>query len=383
MLTGKNRNDYERVASELVNSCDIALFKELVESDDFLFDFIKQNVADRLDNAINAQNYKNLLNFLKYYSPFYDDAIVTNLVKFADEDLTDLMLEKFERGSDDEKAYAAKYFGYIKDSLAYDFLIQNMYNGNEYVLRNCAIALSMWHDEQSYQDAILKLKSDDDFEKLSAVRFLTTYGRKDALFPIIEAMKQSVMSENIASELPYLVGLKDILKNCESDGLLVINNIINALGEIIPLSVVFDFELYEVFENLIHECRNGKCATVLLNAMEKFEILTENDEYLFDEDKNTQNEIQDIKKLLRKINKNLMQIYINEELREDSEFVYDALNFAQDEIKIRELLRSNNQTIVLKTAETLKKLGCFDDTAKQIALLKVTDINIKSIIRAM
>ena len=37
-LTGKNKNDYEAVSSHLINDKDIELFKELVESDGYLFD---------------------------------------------------------------------------------------------------------------------------------------------------------------------------------------------------------------------------------------------------------------------------------------------------------------------------------------------------------
>ena len=109
-LTGKNKNDYESVSSHLINDKDIELFKELVESDGYLFDFVKQNVSERLGKVINENNYKNLLEFLKYYSPSYEDVIVTSLVKYADEDLTDEMLNKLENGTVEEKAYAARYF---------------------------------------------------------------------------------------------------------------------------------------------------------------------------------------------------------------------------------------------------------------------------------
>ena len=74
---------------------------------------------------------------------------------------------------------------------------------------------------------------------------------------------------------------------------------------------------------------------------------------------------------------------VDQELKEDSLFVYTALDFATDLNAIRELLKCNNQTIILKTAEVLKTLGNLDDTAKTVALLKVTDENIKSIIRAL
>ena len=88
-LSGKNKTDYEQVAKEMIDNADVALFKELVANDDFLFDFVKQNVAERLANACNETNYKNLLKFFVCYSPYYDDFIISTLAKYADEDLTD------------------------------------------------------------------------------------------------------------------------------------------------------------------------------------------------------------------------------------------------------------------------------------------------------
>lgn len=382
-LTGKNKNDYEAVAKHLVDDCDVELFKELVDNDDFLFDFVKNNVAQRIENAVNQNNYQNLVEFLKYYSQSYEDVIVGSLVKFADEDLTDLMLDKFENGCDNEKTYVAKYFAKIQDPLAYEFLRLNSYSDNEFLAQNCAMTLGAWHDEKSFDEAIEKLQNSDDFEKLSAVKFLTAYGDKKAVPKLFEAMKNSTMAENIAGEIPYLVPLYELIKSDYENALLAIIYITNALGEILPLSVVFDFELFEVFEDLINNHEDSKMAITLLNAKGKFETLTENDEYLFDEDKNTKNEIFDIKKLLNSAKKKDLEKYVNDELKEDSPFVYTALDFATDELAIRELLKSNNQTLILKTAEVLKSLGNFDETARTVALLKVTDINIKAIIRAL
>lgn len=382
-LTGKNKNDYEAVAKHLVDDCDVELFKELVDNDDFLFDFVKNNVAQRIENAVNQNNYQNLVEFLKYYSQSYEDAIVGSLVKYADEDLTDLMLDKFENGCDNEKTYAAKYFAKIQDPLAYEFLRLNSYSDNEFLAQNCAMTLGAWHDEKSFDEAIEKLQNTDDFEKLSAVKFLTAYGDKKAVPKLFEAMKTSTMAENIAGEIPYLVSLYELIKTDYENALLAIIYITNALGEILPLSVVFDFEFFEVFEELINNHDDSKVAITLLNARDKFDTLTENDEYLYDEDKNTKNEIFDIKKLLNSAKKKDLEKYINDELREDSPFVFTALDFATDELAIRELLKSNNQTLILKTAEVLKSLGNFDETARTVALLKVTDINIKAIIRAL
>ena len=382
-LTGKNKNDYEAVAKHLVDDCDVELFKELVDNDDFLFDFVKNNVAQRIGNAVNETNYQNLIEFLKYYSPSYEDVIVSSLLKHANEDLTDLLLDKFENGSDSEKAYIAKYFAKIQDPLAYDFLRLNSYSENEFLAQNCAIALGCWYDEESFNEAVKKLQNPDDFEKLLAVKFLTAYGDKKAIPMLFDAMKTSMMAENIAGEIPYLEPLYELIKKDYENTLLAIIYIVNALGEILPLSVVFDFELFEVFEALINNHDDSKVAVTLLNAKEKFETLTENDEYLFDEDKNTKNEVFDIKKLLNSVHKKDLEKYINDELKEDSLFVFTALDFATDELAIRELLKSNNQTLILKTAEVLKSLGNFDETVRTVALLKVTDINIKAIIRAL
>lgn len=380
-LTGKF--GFEPVAKHLINDCDISLFKELVEKDDFLFDFVKKNVAQRIAQVIDENNYQNLIGFLKYYSPSYEDVIVSSLVKYSDEDLTDIILEKFENGNESEKTYAAKYFGVIQDPLAHDLLSAEAYSDNEYLSQNCAETLGLWKDEKSYNEALEKLHSKDDFEKLQAVKFLIAYGDKNALEEIITAMKNSAMAENIAGEIPYLASLFEILERNYNDGLVILNHIINGLGEILPLSSVFDFEFFEVFERLINNYDDSKCAIVLLNAQEKFDTLTENDEYLFDEDKDTKNEVLDIKKLLKNVNKKDLETQINNELNENSDFVFTALDFATDLLAIRELLKSDNQTLILKTAEILKKLNSLDETAKTVALLKVTDINIKSIIRAL
>lgn len=382
-LTGKNKSDYEQVAHHLINDADVSLFAELVEKDAFLFDFVKQNVAQRLAKEVNEKNYPNLVLLLKYYSPSYEEFIVSSLVKYADEDLTDVMLDLLEKGTDNEKIYAAKYFSYVQDPLALYFLKQNAYSNNEFLAINCASTLAAMGDRESYNIAIEKLNNGDDFEKLSAVKFLVSYGDNSAIPVIIDIMKQSSMAENIAGEIPYLENLFSLLDKDYKNGLIVINHIINGLGEILGLSVVFDFELFEVFERLINNHDDSKSAIVLLNAKEKFDILTENDEYLFDEDKDTKNEVMDIKKLLNSVNKKELEKYINDELNENSPFVFTALEFADDLHAIRELLKSSNQTIILKTAEVLKNLGNLDENTKTVALLKVTDTNIKSIIRAL
>ncbi len=382
-LIGKNPREYEYAASYVMDNDDEKVFAELVEKDSFLFDFVKQNVAQRLEKATNNHNWQTVISFLKYYSPAYEEFIVSTLAKYADEDLTDKMLDFLENGTEDEKTYAAKFFSYIQDPLSIELLKKFSYTTNDYLNTNCAVALSAMEEKSSYNEALEKLNSSDDFEQLAAVKFLVAYGNKEALPHIINVMKNSSMAENIAGEIPYLDSIFNIMEESFENGLLVVNYIINDLGEILGLSQVFDFELFEVLEYIEKKYEDSRAAVVLLNAREKFETLTENDEYLFDEDKNTKNEIQDIKKLLLNIDKKELLLKVNYELNGHSPFVLTALDFATDLMAIRELLKCNNQTVILKTAEVLKSLGNLDDTAKTVALLKITDENIKSIIRAL
>lgn len=381
-LTGKNPKDFEPVAFCTINNADIELFKELVESDDFLFDFVKQNVANRLSKVCNENNYLNLLSFLKYYSPSYEDFIISTLVKFTDEDLTDRMLAIFEDGTEDEKTYCAKFFEYVQDPLAVDFLKEFAYSENSALSSNCASTLAAFKDLESKNIALEKLNSDDEFEKLEGVRFLVSYGDKSVSDKIIEEMKKSSMSENIAGEFLYLVDLFELYKTNKTDALFVLNSVINGLGEILSLSQIFDFRLYEFFEKLINEPMNSEIATVLANARDKFETLTENNEYLFDETKDVKQEVSEIKNLLQAINidKNL----VDKELKEDSLFVFTAIDLTNSTDKLRELLNNtSNQTLILKTIEALKNRNNLTPQDKDIALKIAKDENIKSIISAL
>ena len=382
-LTGKNPKDFEPVAYSLINNSDTELFSELVSQEDFLFEFIKQNVAQRLSRVCNESNYMNLISFLKYYSPSYEEFIVSTLANFADEDLTDRMLEIFENGTVDEKTYCAKFFAYIQDPLAIELLNKYAYSDNGALSSNCASTLCAMGDKNSYNSALDKLNSNDDFDKLDAVKFLVSYGEKDAVETIITAMKNSAFAENIAGEILYLADFFTIYKQNRIDGLYILNLIINGLGEILNLSQVFDFQLYEIFEYLKNAELTSETAVVLLNAKDKFNTLTENDEYLFDESKDVKQEVVAIKELLSKIPENKLEHLANNELKDDSLFVFTALEILSDTDKIRELLTSSNQTIVLKAIEVLKRLNSITVNDKETALNFVEDENIKGVIMAL
>ena len=381
-LTGKNPADYEPIAYNLINIPDVDLFKELVDKDDFLFDFIKENVSKRLEKVCNQSNYKNLLEFLKFYSPSYEEFIVSTLAKYATEDLTDTMLEIFVNGNDDEKTYCAKYFSYIQDPQALDLLKKYAYSDNNYLSTNCAFTLAKFNNQEIYNDAIEKLHSNDDYEQLSAVKFLVSYGNQNATEEIIKTIKKSAFAENMASELPYLYDLAELIKNNRQDGLYILNIIINGLGETVALSQLYDFNIYNILEDLIKNNNDSMSSVVLLNACEKFTSLTENDEYLFDESKEVKDDVYSINKLLESVPYNAENL-IDNELKEDSLFVYTALDFTTNTEKVRSLLNSKNQTLILKSVEILKELKNLTTQDKNIALENISNTDIKNIILAI
>ncbi len=382
-LTGKNPKDFEPVAFNLINNPDVELFAELVEKDDFLFDFVKQNVTNRLQKVCNGSNYLNLLEFMKYYSPSYEEFVVSNLAKYADEDLTDKMLDIFENGSVDEKTYCAKFFSYIQDSLAIDLLKKYAFDENSSLASNCAQTLGVFKEKSSFNLALEKLNSDDDFEKLASVKFLVSYGDVSAVDKIVEASKTCAMSENIASEILYLIDWFTLYENNKTNALFILNLIVNALGEITGLCQIFDFNLYEIFEYLKNQPLTSGIAVVLLNARDKFFTLTENDEYLYDESKEVKQEVNDIKKLLTPLDTQLYRQKTDDELDEKSLFVFTALDLSDNIEKIRSLLTSSNQTVILKALEVLKSADVLQDDDKKLALTKLDDVNLKSIAQAM
>ena len=395
-LTGKNPRDFEFAAAHIINDSDVEAFSALVAQSDFLFDFIKKNVEKRLLNVVNAFNYKNLLSFLTVYSHDYEKLIISSLVKFADEDLTDEMLELLENGTDEQKAYSAKYFSLVNDTLAIDLLRKYSFSEFDALALNSAEALSAMKDEFSYNLALEKLKSEDEFEKLFAVRFLVAFNDLRAIDVLFEAMKHSTMPENIASEISYLQSFLEFLDtNFKYDTVLALNHIINGLGEIVSLSQVFDFQLFEVLEKLIDVQREencGKIAVVLLNAKLKFEQLTENDEYVFDEAKNIKEEIYAIRDFLNSVAPEFWVIQksiFQQELKRGSDFVFFALELAQElnlpEIsdRVKLLLESSNQTLVLRAVEVLKSINKLDEVDKNVILSKISDNNIKAIIESL
>lgn len=384
LLTGKNPHDYEPIAFEIINDSNVELFEELVSKDDFLFDFVKSNVAQRLEKACNKSNYKNLLNFMDVYSPYYEDFITSTLAQFADAEVTDIILEKLKTGTVNEKIYSAGFFAYNHDERALELLNEYAFDDETSLSENCARALAKIGDRKAYDTALNMLESDDDFEQMKAVNFLVAYQDKKALKPLFEVMKKSSLSENIAEDIPYLESLPDMLgTEFQEDAILTFCYIVNGLVELIPVSQVITFRFYEFIDRLLNMSPSGAGAVALFLAKDKFNMITENEEYLFDEDKNTKNEVNDIKNLLNNANLYPMTSFLYEELFEESPFIFFVLEIIRDEESLVSLLSGENQTVIIKVMELLKSQNLLKSHYKETALSKITDENLKVVANAL
>ena len=385
-LTGKNPSEYELVAKSLIDNSDVELFSKLVKQDDFLFDFIKDNVARRIQSACNKENYLHLLDFLEYYSSSYDTMIARVLYSFSGDELLPEMKEYFLNGTDAQKAYAVKYFSFVTPDRLVEILPllrKTAISDYEPLALNSIEVLSILKEEESKNSALKKLNSNDEFEQFEGIKFLINYQAKDSLSSIIDVMKKSSLAENIASEIPYLLSFEEMFEKNNDDALLVLCNILNAIPEIIPASNVVNFSLYEVFQRLLDEKLTSSIAVALRLAKDKFEELCSNDEYLFDCDKNTKDEVKAINELLRNISVKKLESLFYDELYDGSDFVFFALDYVDEVDELETLLDSANQTLVLKVLTLLKDKGVLSQEHKITALQVVSCQDIKNIIEVL
>ena len=385
-LTGKNPAEFEQAARILVDTPDIELFKKLVKQDDFLFDFIKNNVAKRIRNASNKHNYLNLFKFFDYYSPSYDEVFASTLYEYGGESLLPQIIECLNKDSNAQKAYALKFISMLPEGKAEDLLplVRELAKSEDECLTANAIeVLSKNKDYISKEEAVNNLKSEDEFEQYNAVKFLVTYGAKDTLPKIFSVMKNSSFSENIAAEIPFLIDLETLLEDSFDGAILVMCNIINAIPEIVPPSGAIDYNLLEIFENLYHNCLTSSSALLLRMAKEKFEALEENEEYLFDCDKNTKDEVAAINKFFRGVNVNKLNSLLYDELYDESDFVFFAVDYVNDVEELETLLDSSNQTLLLKVLTILKEKQALNSAHKEQALSHISSEDIKQIVEVL
>lgn len=395
-LTQKDENKALSAAQLIVEEKNIQAFQKLCEKTEFLFDFVINNVCKRFNKVINNANYKNVISFFDTYNEAYASTLIESICKFADEELTDEIYDLLENGTLNQKKYAAKYFQFIPDTIAQDLLRDYAFSEDMDLAVNSAQALGAMNDVDFFNKIIEKLNTNDEFELMKIVRFLSSYGDKKAIEPLLNILEITSTAENIAGEIPYLAPFTELLKTQDKDKVLFcFDLVINSLGEIFSLSDIFFYEIYDVLEILIKEQRNNNhshVAQVLLRTLDKFTTFITNDEYLFDEDKNTKEEIRAIHDLLNSQSKefwNNQKSLIVQELNKSKQRVVATLETIQSlEIKeakpaiIKLINSSEDEQLIVMSAGIIFAFGLIKELDLFKLKEKIKDETLKAILNS-
>ena len=256
-----------------------------------------------------------------------------SFVNFADEDLTDKILEMFDTGDDEQKAYAALYFYHINDPLALEYLEKYAFSDYGPLAQNCAKSLKQFGNKKLYNQSIniIKNKDIDDFEKAKYVNFLTAYNDKAVLDNLFDYLKNTYMKSFAAESILYLTTLNDLANTADnfSNALYVFDIILSSYPEEISLETIFDFDILN-FVKYLANCLNANKDTyikrLLLKAKYKFNLFAKEEIYTFDLVKQTKNEIFAISNFINKIEFDLFDNLENELFLNDRERILEALN---------------------------------------------------------
>ena len=248
-LLNKDKQLSIKAAQHIINNSDTEAWQCLIENSDYIFDFVKEKAGKNLQSAINHHNYNNIYPFLKKHSPDWDEHLILGLIQLDLDCITESMLNLLATGDENEKAYAARYFTFVKEESAKKHLFSASLCEYQPLKINAARALAILEDEESYNYYLERLENGDDWEKIDAAQFLSTYGDKKAFFPILKAMNKSGMSEYLAGEAAMLDDIKNYFNHVNEElktlSLECFDNILSGLAEVWSLSALLDFKVYE------------------------------------------------------------------------------------------------------------------------------------------
>lgn len=389
-ITSKDINLSINTIKNLINSENIEQFQELCQKADFIFPFLKERISNDFIKLICKENLKVVFEFSKIYCCDFEKIIVDSWLKFACEDLTDEILELFEKGTEEQKAYCAKYFYYIQDFTALDCLNKNSKSEFEPLRINCAQTLKKFGDKNvlnEMKDIILN--SSDEFEKLNAYSFICAYNGKEEIKFVLDNMYSSTFLANIISNILDFCDL-DFLKSFVDEHNLskMLNVIIDEYPEEIALDTVFYWNILD-FIKLVYSYKNQYSQNILLIAKKKFIEFSQNDVYTFDLDKNIKNEIKNIEHYLNSIELSFENLENELENYQDNYKFSAALNVIREynlknySNKIIDLFNGNllNCKQMANSALVLKELNEINSLDKNI-IEQIKDENIKVLIKS-
>lgn len=387
-ITSKDITQSNNTIKNMIKTANIADFKLLCENAEYIFPFLKERITRDFVKIINKENLNVIFEFSKIYCSDFEDLIVNSWIKFANEDLTDEILNLFENGTDEQRTYCAKYFSKIQDPLAIEYLNKFAKNNFEALRLNCAIALSAFLDVEILNEMKnIVLNSNDDFEKLKAFNFIVAYGKDEQIKFVLENAFNSPFATNIITNIMDFCDINH-LKNILNEETLnkIFQLIIEEYPEDIPLDTCYYWNLIDYIK-LIYSFDNQFSKNILLMAKIKFDEFSKNDVYIFDFDKNIKEEIKNISQYLNSLNIKIENL--SDELKKDKFHFDTALNIIK-ELKLNEyssylaqLINENQNDYekIAKLSETLKEIN----EAKLInieIIENIKDENIKALIKS-
>ncbi len=384
-LISKDFKVSNQAAVDIVNSTDTKTFETLCKNSEYIFDFVADKAIKNLINTTNKSNLSATFEFAKFYDPKFSQYIETVWQKYADEDLTDEILNVFDSGTTEQKIYAAKYFEKINDPLALEFLNKYAFNEDELLSFACACTLRVFGDETSRNKALEMLKTADDFQKFSAIKFLINYGLKDDLAAVINELKNSPFSSNIAQEIMYKYSFCELENLLAPDDIIALyDEIISSYPEDITLDTIQDFNIYEFIEKNINN-KNSYIQRVLTDAKLLVELVANENIYTYDLNKNALSELKNIENLLK--NYKIDSLLMSDELKKEKKRALRAittlinLNSKENFKEIEELYtKSTDSEILCECARAAKCLNC--KLNPEIGLEKITDTNAKELFKS-
>lgn len=374
-LLKKDKKISQDAANKIIDNADLDAWVYLVENADYILDFIKRNATQKLFMACNSQNISNLFEFLDYHSPDLDEFVASAFAEFCDDDILAAMFEFLKNGTNQQKAYAAKFFSIIIKPETAEFLFEASKSDYSPLVDNCALALGAMGDKKSYDYYLNLLSDEDEWKVLSAAQFLSLYGNKEATLPMLKAMSNSTMSEHIAGEIASFEKLSLLFRDKNSEiqalSLECFDNILSGLVQIWPLSALFSFEVKACIETLFDLLQEvgpfqNKYSQLLLKAKNRIELYNNNDEYKYDEDKNTLQELAEICAILNSYPESFWEAQIDN--------LFEELDSECQKCKIAALNLISDMKIDYAAQELVKKLNTNDE--KMLCEIIITISNI-------
>lgn len=281
-IISKDETSAKTAAFNIVNNCDVESFKTLCDNSDVIFDFLAQKAVNRLVCVTNEENLKNTFEFAKIYNPVFERYILSCWLKFANEDLTDSILELFENGSDEQKIYAAKYFSHINDPLAKEFLNRYAFCDNEDLSRACAATLRAFGDIEAREKALGFLTCDDEFNKYKALKFLINYSDVNDLKLVVNSLSGCIFPSAAAQDILYKYTYDELAAVISTDEIFKLyDEIISAYPEDISLDTVYDLDIIG-FAVKVKRSDNSYAKRILADLKLVCELINSDNIYTYD-----------------------------------------------------------------------------------------------------